>query len=92
MGGFEQKVDFSGYRDTYEDALRKLIDQKIKGKEIVEPEEPEAPPRVVNLMDALRKSLERVSTDKKRPAKSPAASAAKKTHRIAKFHSRKRAS
>jgi DNA end-binding protein Ku len=92
MGGFEQTVDFSEYRDTYEDALRKMIDQKIKGKEIVEPEEPEAPPRVVNLMEALRKSLDRVSTEKKRPARASAASGAKKPHRVTKFASRKRAS
>ncbi len=73
MGGFEQKIDFSEYPDTYEDALRKMIGQKIKGKEIVEPEEPQAPPRVVNLMDALRKSLDQVSAQKKRPAKASAA-------------------
>jgi non-homologous end joining protein Ku len=29
----------------------------------------EAPPKVVNLMDALRQSLDRVSTGKKKPVK-----------------------
>jgi DNA end-binding protein Ku len=88
MGGFEGTIDFSKYRDTYEDALRKMIDAKIKGREVITTEV-EAPPRVVNLMDALRKSLDQVSKDRKRPAKAPAA---KKTARVAKFNGRKRAS
>jgi DNA end-binding protein Ku len=90
MGGFEKTVDFDEYKDTYEAALREMIDKKIAGEEIVEPEEAEAPPRVVNLMDALRKSLDEVSTAKKRPAKA-AAAAVKKRPRVAKFHPRKKA-
>jgi non-homologous end joining protein Ku len=43
----------------------------------------EAPPKVVNLMDALKKSLDRVSSEKKRPARAatmvkPAATAKRK--------------
>ncbi len=71
MGGFESKIDFSKYRDTYEDALRELIKAKIAGEEVITPRE-EAQPKVVNLMDALRKSLDRVSTEKKRPARATA--------------------
>jgi DNA end-binding protein Ku len=48
--------------------LRKLIDAKIAGEEIVAPAE-EAPPKVVNLMEALRQSLDRVSKDKKKTAR-----------------------
>ena len=40
----------------------------IAGEEIVSPKE-EAPPKVVNLMDALRQSLDRVSSEKKKAAK-----------------------
>jgi DNA end-binding protein Ku len=90
MGGFEKAVDFSEYKDTYEEALRAMIDRKIAGEEIVEPEPAEAPPRVVNLMDALRKSLDQVSTGKKRPAKATAAPARKRA-RIAKFPVKKKA-
>jgi DNA end-binding protein Ku len=71
MGGFEGRLDLSKYPDTYEKALREMIDAKIEGEEIVTTET-EAPPRVVNLMDALRKSLDQVSKDKKRPAKAAA--------------------
>jgi non-homologous end joining protein Ku len=48
--------------------LQRIIDAKIAGEEIVAPMV-EAPPRVVNLMDALKKSLDAVSTTKKKPAK-----------------------
>ena len=40
----------------------------MAGEEVVATEE-EAPPKVVNLMDALRQSLDRVSTGKKKAAK-----------------------
>ena len=72
IGGFEDKVDFSKYHDTYEDALREMIEAKIKGREIISTEEVEERPKVVNLMDALRKSLDEASRAKKRPAKVPA--------------------
>jgi DNA end-binding protein Ku len=71
MSGFEGDLDLREFRDTYEDALKKMIEAKVEGEEIVETEA-EAPPRVVNLMDALRKSLDQVSKEKKRPAKAAA--------------------
>ena len=68
IGEFESTIDFSKYHDTYEDALRKMIDAKIRGEDVITTEE-EAPPKVVNLMDALRKSLDQVGRGKTRPAK-----------------------
>jgi len=44
------------YRDTYTEALRKVIEAKIEGKEVVAPKAAR-PPKVVDLVDALRKSL-----------------------------------
>src|SRR5438876_11904389 len=64
---FEGDVDFDAYRDEYQDGLREIIDAKIEGREIVTPEV-EAPPKVVNLMEALRRSLDTVSAAKKKPA------------------------
>ena len=64
IGTFEGAVDFETYRDDYQAGLREIIDAKIEGREIVAPEI-EAPPKVVNLMDALRKSLDSI---KKKPA------------------------
>ncbi|HKB11623.1 MAG TPA: Ku protein [Vicinamibacterales bacterium] len=63
MGTFEGTVDLQEYRDDYQVGLREIIDAKIEGREIVAPEV-EAPPKVVNLMEALRKSLDTISATK----------------------------
>jgi DNA end-binding protein Ku len=68
IGNFESEGDLRQYKDDYQEALRKVIDAKIAGEDIAEPIE-EAPPKVVNLMEALRQSLDRVSTTKKKTAK-----------------------
>src|SRR5438132_330254 len=80
IGTFEGDVDFQAYRDEYQDGLREIIDAKIEGREIVAPEV-EAPPKVVNLMDALRKSLDTISGAKKPTAQAPRAPAEKKRAR-----------
>ena len=68
ISNFETEGDLTQYQDDYQRELREIIDAKIAGREIVTPTE-ETPPKVVNLMDALRQSLDRVSTAKKRSAK-----------------------
>jgi DNA end-binding protein Ku len=65
---FESALDLATNRDEYQAELRKLIDAKIAGQDFVA-QEVEAPPNVVSLMDALRKSLDTVSSGKKKPAK-----------------------
>ena len=65
---FEGALDLTEYKDAYQEELQRIIDAKIAGQEVVAPEE-QAPPKVVNLMDALRQSLDRVSTTKKKSAK-----------------------
>lgn len=59
------------YRDEYQEKLRALIETKIAGREVVAAKE-EQPGNVINLMDALKASLEQV---KKEPEaqKEPAA-------------------
>src|SRR5919202_353069 len=64
IGTFEGDIDFASYRDEYQDGLRAIIDAKIEGREIAVQEE-SAPPKVVNLMDALRKSLDSITASKK---------------------------
>ena len=76
IGSFETEGDLTQYHDDYQDELRRIIDAKIAGQEVVASEE-EAPPKVVNLMDALRESLERVSATKKSVAKIGAAKASR---------------
>jgi DNA end-binding protein Ku len=68
---FNAPLNLSDYKDEYREGLQKIIDAKIAGEEIVAPAT-EAPPRVVNLMDALKKSLDAVSAGKKKPAKAVA--------------------
>jgi DNA end-binding protein Ku len=70
MGTFEGDVDFESYKDEYQVGLREIIDAKIEGREIVTPEI-EAPPKVVNLMEALRKSLDTIGANKKAKAAPP---------------------
>src|SRR6476469_1653595 len=72
MGTFEGEVDLQEYRDDYQVGLREIIDAKIEGREVVAPEV-EAPPKVVNLMEALRKSLDTIGAKKKTAAVTPAA-------------------
>lgn len=82
IGNFESGGDLTQYADDYQTELRRIIDAKIAGQEVVAPTE-EAPPKVVNLMDALRQSLNRVSTDKKRTAKIAGARTARSASRPA---------
>lgn len=53
----EGSFDPSKFKDSYETELRKIIELKAKGKRIVAEQPETAPTNVVNLMDALRKSL-----------------------------------
>jgi DNA end-binding protein Ku len=65
---FEAQLNLEDYRDAYQQELQRIIDAKVAGEEVVATEE-QAPPKVVNLMDALRQSLDRVSTEKKKAVK-----------------------
>jgi DNA end-binding protein Ku len=64
---FEGPLDLADYKDEYQEGLQKIIDAKIAGEEVVAQEE-EAPPKVVDLMEALRRSLDQVSAGKKKTA------------------------
>jgi len=68
IGNFEGALNLEEYSDKYQEELQRIIDAKVAGEEVVATEE-EAPPKVVNLMDALRQSLDRVSSGKKKAAK-----------------------
>ena len=86
IANFEGDLNLEEYRDEYQEELQRIIDAKIAGEEVVATAE-EAPPKVVNLMDALRQSLNRVSTGKKKSAKAEIA----KPARAARAPARKRA-
>jgi DNA end-binding protein Ku len=63
----EEKFDFGAYKDPYSAQLEKLVEAKIAGKEVIAtPTEEE--PQVINLMEALQKSLD-ASKAKVKPPK-----------------------
>lgn len=53
----DAKFDPSRFTDRYEDALRELIAKKKKGEPVVSSEPVEADEKVVDLMEALKRSL-----------------------------------
>jgi DNA end-binding protein Ku len=53
------------FDDRYEDALKELLKKKQSGQKIDRPTE-RAPAKVINLMDALRRSVE---TERRAPAR-----------------------
>ncbi len=73
------------FEDHYEEALKELLKRKQHGEKIEAPKE-QRPSNVVNLMEALRQSLE--ATPKKKQARSTA----KKPARTAKLAKHKKAS
>jgi len=65
------------YKDTYQDNVRAMIAAKLKGQEVTEVAQPHLAP-VIDLMEALKKSLaERQAPAKKPPVRAvePAAAA-----------------
>ena len=50
--------DPSRFKDQYENALKALVRRKAKGKKIEPPKEEEEPSNVINLMEALRRSVQ----------------------------------
>lgn len=72
------EFDATNFRDRYQDALHALVESKTKGLARA-PRAVEEPPKVVNLMDALKRSLAQAGTAAKaekaapkRAAKAPA--------------------
>lgn len=54
-----QKFEPQKYKDEYNQKIKKAIKNKIKGKEIVETVSNEEPTKIINLMEALQKSLKK---------------------------------
>jgi len=82
------EIDMASYHDDYTDKLRDLVEAKIAGKQVVEQPAEEAPP-IINLMEALQKSI---ATSKKSAGAKPAKMVAPGTAGKAKEAARKRKS
>ena len=87
----EGDLNLSDYKDEYQEGLRAIIEAKVAGEEFVAPEE-SAPPKVVDLMEALRKSLDQVSRGKKKTAKADQAETVKKVTNLKSAAKKRKAS
>jgi len=63
-----EKFDFRRYDDEYRKRVARLIKAKVAGHEVVAPPKEEAEPDVINLMEALQRSVAAESKERK-PAK-----------------------
>ena len=63
INSMDTPFDPSQYKDEYQEKLRQLIETKISGKEVVAAE-PESTGKVIDLMDALKASVEKAKKDK----------------------------
>jgi DNA end-binding protein Ku len=66
---YSGELNLDDYKDEYKEELRRVIDAKVAGEEVVATPAAEPPSNVVDLMAALRKSLDAVSASKKPTAK-----------------------
>ena len=69
------RFDPDHFEDHYQAALKELVQAKLEGVTPVAPKRPEA--RVINLMDALRKSVAEAGGKPPAPSKSKAAAGGK---------------
>ena len=56
------EFNFDSYTDAYVQKLKKLIDMKVAGQEVVQAPDHEEP-KILNLMDALKKSVAQAQAD-----------------------------
>lgn len=69
INSMDTPFDPSQYKDEYQSKLKELIESKIAGKEIVAAGKSEEPGNVINLMDALKASIEKQKEEKEKAGK-----------------------
>ena len=62
IDAYTQPFEISNFKDHYEEALRELVEAKINHLPVAEPALEKKPAKVVDLMDALRRSITQVSS------------------------------
>jgi DNA end-binding protein Ku len=73
------KFDPAAYTDEVRGRIEAAVQKKVEGKEITMAEAPEPTGQVIDLMEALRASLEKKPARRAEPAAQPAAKPARKT-------------
>lgn len=61
IGSMDQPFEPDKYHDEYQERLRQLIEQKIAGKEIVAAKPESGESNIIDLMEALKASVEQIS-------------------------------
>ena len=64
INSMDTPLDPSQYKDEYQGRLKELIENKIAGKEVVAANPEESAGKVINLMDALKASIEKQQEEK----------------------------
>ena len=72
-----EKFDPSKYHDEYREKVMELVNQKVEGKEITTSAAPAERAQVIDLMDALKQSLEQRPKAGAKPERKPATKAAR---------------
>jgi DNA end-binding protein Ku len=86
-----EEFELAKYKDTYNEKLTALIHAKVEGREIVAPPAAEGP-KVINLMDALKQSLEEAKRKAPERKAAPARKMAGSSRRPASEKKRKKSS
>ena len=73
IDAYTQPFEVSKFKDHYEEALRELVEAKMKNLPAPEPEVEKKPSKVVDLMEALRKSLAQATPPAQQTAETRAA-------------------
>jgi DNA end-binding protein Ku len=87
ISSLEADFEPAKYHDAYRENLRKMIEAKIEGKKVVETPAPHFAP-VIDIMEALRKSL----AEKRKPARAATAAASSSEAEPARKRARRKAS
>jgi DNA end-binding protein Ku len=66
----QKRFDIADYKDLYAERLKTLVEAKVHGQKLVRPDAVDEAPHVINLMDALRQSVERAQGRDTVPARS----------------------
>ena len=73
IDAYTQPFEVDKFKDHYEEALRELVEAKMKNLPAPEPEVEKKSPKVVDLMEALRKSLAQAAPAARDAAEPPSA-------------------
>ena len=73
IDAYTEQFEIAKFKDHYEEALRELVDAKLNNLPAPEPEVEKKAPKVIDLMEALRKSVAQRASSAGAPASAAAA-------------------